>query len=244
MKRYFYPRWRNRMRGAFRGTLLGAHRGVAEARALCLLRSRGVAAVRPVAYGCRRRFGFVTACFLITEEVPNAQNLTTFASHLGRGSSLPGLKRRELVTSLAEQVRDMHAAGLVHGQLFWRNIVVRLGALQTPEFFFLDAAPRRSLARCSFSEAVRRDLACVAVSAAPFTNSAERVRFLRAYQQADRHRQRARALANQVDKYVPGLVRHETQRIRMNELFEVWSASLQREESLSSAPQGAAHVEA
>ena len=49
LKRYYYPRWRNRVRGTFRGTFFGLHRGESEFRALCRMRGLGIPAVRPVA---------------------------------------------------------------------------------------------------------------------------------------------------------------------------------------------------
>ena len=79
IKRYYYPTWRKRLRGAFRGTFFGVHRGRAEYGLLQEMRRLGLPAVRPVAYGSRRIGHFLKACFLVTEEIPGARNLTSFA---------------------------------------------------------------------------------------------------------------------------------------------------------------------
>lgn len=237
LKRYYYPRWSNRLRSALRGTLLGPDRGLAETRSLNGMLSRGVPAVRPVAYGERRVGGFVSACFLVTEEVPGAVNLTTFASDQSERPLTPP-ERRQLIAVLAKQVRDMHLSGFVHGQLFWRNILVRYGPLGAPEFFFLDAAPRRSLARRSFAEGVARDLACLGVSAAPFCSPRERMRFLRCYEaEADAETRRERL--GQLNPICERWSRHELQRIRMNTLFENWNAALDRSQLAAQEARGA-----
>ena len=123
VKRYYYATWRRRLRGTFRGTFFGLHRGRAEFRLLNEMRSLGLPAVRPVAYGSRRAGHFVAACFLITEEVPGARNLTTFARDVITGREpLDGDLRTLLLRRLAQQVAELHAAGFAHGQLFWRNV--------------------------------------------------------------------------------------------------------------------------
>src|SRR5262249_21879278 len=89
LKRDHYPRFASRLRLALRGTLLTASRARAEYRVLAAMRRLGIQAVRPIAWGESRLYGFVRSCFLITEAVPEAISLASFIQTFGRG--LPGL---------------------------------------------------------------------------------------------------------------------------------------------------------
>lgn len=228
VKRYYYPTWRHRLRGLFRGTFFGLHRGKAEARALSQMRSAGVPAVRPIAHGTRRVGRFLSACFLITEETPEAPNLTTFAQHLATGKvRLTTAARRLAAQQLAGQVRAMHAAGVAHGRLFWRNILIRRGAADGFDFFFLDAILPRQFERLGRGRQWWLwELAKLATSAEPFTTRTERLRFLRNYLGRPRLDVDARLVAREIARLVPEWRPHETQRIRMNARFERWRERL------------------
>lgn len=228
VKRYFYPRWANRLRGAVRGTFFGTHRGEAEWRLLNSMRNLGIPAVRPVAHGARRAAHFVTACFLITEEVPGARNLTAFAQDVAAGrTKLTHEQRVRMISALARQIAEVHAACFEHGQLFWRNFLVRLGPTGDPEFFFLDVRPRRG--RRWLGRRARwwlDELAHVTASAMSFTTRAERLRFLREYFGAKRLTPEIRWYARLIDRLASRWEQHERQRIKMNNLFEEWNRQL------------------
>lgn len=240
VKRYYYTTWRKRLRGAFRGTFLGAHRGQAEFHLLREMLALGLPAARPVAYGARRVGHFVTACFLITEEVPGARNLTTFARDVITGrASLDDEQRALLVRRLARQVAELHAAGFAHGQLFWRNVLVRIGPTGEPEFFFLDVRPRRGGRRLG-----RRgnwwlhELSHLAASAQPFTSRRERVRFLTEYYGARRLSPDVRQQIREIDRLARRWESHERQRIKMNDLFEQWNRQLAVEDQRDAPGRG------
>jgi len=239
IKRHFFPTWTKRLRGTFRGTFFGMNRGQAEYRALDAMRSLGVPAVRPVAFGSRRSAHFLSACFLITEEVPGAENLTTFALEVAAGRRrLTPAQRRELPRVLAEQLAAMHTVGCSHGNLFWRNLLVRQGPDGRPEFFFLDAQPLRPWERLGpGGNWWLRELAQVAVSAMPFTTRVERLRFFRHYLRDTRPLAELKTLLRQVEslaatwrRHEESLAatwrRHEDRRIHMNSLFEAWNRRL------------------
>jgi hypothetical protein len=242
LKRYLYPRWRKRLRGALRGTLLGKHRGLAEFRALQTMRRLGVPAIRPVAYGSRHVGPFLTACFLITEEAPDSVNRTTVARQATPGPSpLSYHRRAALCRALAGQVARMHAAGFVHGKLFWRNILVREPPGGEPELFFLDARPPRRVERIGATRQLRReDLSHLAASALPFTTRTDRLRFMRAHAGG---KVRARELHKELDAILRRAARfdrHEAQRIKMNDLFDLWNVRLARSETPATADAAAA----
>ncbi len=237
VKRYEYPRWYNRVRGMFRGTFLGQHRGQAEFRALHAMCSLGIPAVRPVAYGSRRIGRFLQSCFLITEEVPDARNLTSFARNVADGQvDLSKSQRAAFSRVLSDQVARMHAAGFVHGKLFWRNILVRIHIDGEPEFFFLDARPPTRMKRLGSAAACRRqELAHLAASAIPFTDRADRIRFARGYYGTKRF---ARELHNElieVERQATRFRRHEAQRIKMNDRFDLWNRALNQQKDREAA---------
>ncbi len=240
VKRYYYSNWRRRLRGAFRGTFFGRHRGRAEFGLLNEMRSLGLPAVRPVAYGSRRVGHFVTACFLITEEVPGGRNLTTFARDVMTGrETLSHDQRALLARRLAQQVGELHTAGFAHGQLFWRNVLVRFGPAGEPEFFFLDVRPRRGgrhLGRSSHWWLY--ELGHIAVSARPFTSRGERMRFLVEYFGARRLSPNVKQQIREIDRLARRWEKHEHQRIKMNDLFEEWNRQLEAEDGRAPSDGG------
>ena len=239
LKRYFFPTWTKRLRSALRGTFFGMHRGQAEYRTLNTMRALGIPAVRPVAYGCRRIAHFLSACFLITEEVPDAPNLTAFALDVVAGrTSLPAGARRELLNALAEQLAAMHATGCSHGNLFWRNLLVRHGPDGRPEFFMLDAQPLRGWKRWGANGSWwLRELAQVAVSALPFTSRAERLRFVHRYRGDGPLTAALKDQLRHIERQAQAWRRHELRRIRMTHLFDEWNRRLEEECGRSGKPE-------
>ncbi len=231
VKRHYFPRWRNRWRGAMRGTFFGRHRGRAEYLALNAMRRVGVPAVRGVAFGGQRLAHFLTACFLITEEVPDAVNLTTFAQDVVAGRRrLSRASRCAMVCTLARQLAYMHANGVSHGNLFWRNILVRHGPDGRPEYFFLDAQPLRPWERMrSRGSWWVRELAQVTVSALPFTTRADRLRFFHCYTEQSKLTAPIKEGLRQIEHQAGQWRRHEERRVRMNGLFEGWNRQLAEE---------------
>jgi hypothetical protein len=147
---------------------------------LSFLRARGLPAVVPVAWGCRRRFGIVAACFLVTRDEPGFENLRML---------LPvAAEPRRWVVPLARLVRRMHDAGFFAHDLHLRNVMAarddamrpgsaepRLVLLDFPSGRILHADdPRRR-------QAVVHDLATLDRDAISRFSRPDRLRFLRCY---------------------------------------------------------------
>ncbi|HVP11999.1 MAG TPA: lipopolysaccharide kinase InaA family protein [Phycisphaerae bacterium] len=184
LKRYHYPRWNHRLRGTFRGTFFSASRARSEFHALRLMRQLGIQAVRPIAFGERRVAHFVRSCFLITEAVPDAVPLSSFIKTFGdrRDSVQACQSRREILTSLARQVRHMHDAGFVHRDLFWRNVLIRLLPDSRFEFYFLDASVGKRIRMSQRrQDSIVSDLAAMGALAPDFCSKADQMRFLLTY---------------------------------------------------------------
>ncbi len=237
VKRHYFPNWTKRLRGTFRGTFFGAHRGEAEYQALCTLRGVGVPAVRAVAYGSERSAHFLTTCFLITEEVPGAENLTTLAQSAMDGDQpLDRRQRRETISTLARELATMHGLGVSHGNLFWRNLLFRSGPDGTPELFLLDVHPLTRWQRLRAGQRWwLRELAQTAVSALPFTSRTERMRFFKSYLQVRRVPKELRNDVREIERIAAGWQSHENRRIHMNRLFRNWAQQLGAERANKSA---------
>ncbi len=184
IKRYHYPRLRHRVQGMFRGTFFKASRARSEYRALALMRRLGIQAVRPVAFGERRRGHFLRSCFLITEAVPEAMALSSFIrtfSHRRESAQAIGA-RRDILTSLARQIRHMHQVGFMHRDLFWRNVLIRILPENRFEFYFLDASVGRRIRMTQRrQESIVADIAAMAALAPDFCSKTDQLRFLLEY---------------------------------------------------------------
>jgi len=242
VKRYRYPTWKTRLRGALRGTVFGAHHARAEFNLLRQMRRSGLPAVRPVACGSQRVGPFVAACFLITEATPKAQNLTSLADAVRDGRvRLRPAQRIRMVRRLAHEIASLHEAQFSHGQLFWRNILYREGPDGSPEYFFLDPRPRRGKRRFGrMASWWLAELAHLAASAAPFTTRTERVRFLVEYFGARRFNADIRRQIAEIERLAARWTGHEGQRITMSALFDDWNAELVREGGAAADAQASA----
>ncbi len=183
VKRYLYPRWSQRIKQTFRGAMLGPSRAKFEFEFLSEMRRRGLPAVRPIAFGEDRVVGFTRTTFLITEGQTDAMSLDAFALR-DDGVALQDRKlRSQYAVQLGRAVRRMHRAGVRHGGLFWRNILVRpTDHDETRRVAFLDPDRRGRL----FSGPVPKadavaDLAEFTASAIAFGIRGGLSRFLRAY---------------------------------------------------------------
>ncbi len=138
LKRYLYDRLEQRVKQAFRGTLIGKSRARREYEFLTEMRRRNVPTIRPIAYGDNYGRAFLHASFLITEGADGFQSLDLFALDAIRRKTMSRSQRRELTRGFAVTIRKMHDAGIRHGGLFWRNVLVRVDTNGGYEFLLID----------------------------------------------------------------------------------------------------------
>lgn len=222
IKRYHYPRLVQRIRGMFRGTFFKASRARNEYRALRRMRQLGIQAVRPVAFGERRLFRFIRSCFLITEAVPDAIPLSSFIQTFGehRGSAQAVCIRREILASLARQVRHMHQSGFVHCDLFWRNVLIRSLPGDRFEFYFLDASVGKRIRIAQRrQDKIVGDIAAMGAVAPHFCSKADQLRFLLEYLQANKLEKEHRRWLRRVQLQSDRLRETELKRLRRGAVF-------------------------
>lgn len=203
VKRYRYRSWKALLRGCFRGTLFGKSRARIEFEVLGEMRRRGVRVVRPIAYAEKRRWRILRRCVLITEGESDSQTLSPYYSRRLPAWDLS--TRRRFIRAAGRSVAQMHEAGVVHGGLFWRNVLVTETADDGWAFTFLDPSRRFRL----YSHAVPlpakvADLSDFVASAAAFQSSTDLARFLRSYEgpkgRREDRRSAARAIVRQAKK--------------------------------------------
>ncbi len=224
IKRYHYPRWRQRLRGAFRGTFFKASRARTEYRTLRLMRQLGIQAVRPIACGERRIGHFLRSCFLVTEAVPDAMPLSSFIRTFSRHRDGPVGRRvrRQVLGRLAMQIRHMHASGFVHCDLFWRNVLIRSLPEGRFEFYFLDASVGKRIRMQQWrQDSIVRDIAALGVLAPEFCSKADQLRFLRGYLDKPRLDADDRRWLRQVQQQSAFLRAAEIRRLERASVFEM-----------------------
>ena len=104
----------------------------------------GIPACKPIAQGeFRDRWGILRNCLLITEEVTGTQQLDVFINELEASDESAEVKadlRRQIITSLATNLRLIHQQRFYHKDFKWRNVLVRRAGErgETVEVFWID----------------------------------------------------------------------------------------------------------
>ncbi len=139
-----------------------------------LLRA-GLRAAEPVAFGEECGLLWEKFSFLITAAAEGDQTVGEFLQ-----SCRDRAQRRRVFDALAQEIRNLHDAGLASPDLFTRHLFLETGGGE-PRFCFIDMA--RLDRRKNISAGRRaRDLAALNVTAPlRFVTARERVRFLKIY---------------------------------------------------------------
>jgi hypothetical protein len=126
LKRYAYEGW-SRSKGLLgRGTLWGSAPCLNEFRRLAELREHHVPAVRPVAAASRTSGGRLVAHALLTEHVPGTRDLEQRLLDPADPVRTDRRVRRRVAELIGRTIHRMHAFGLVHRDLYARNVLVRV----------------------------------------------------------------------------------------------------------------------
>ena len=120
-KRRWWPRSSDRLKGAFRTTLVAPSPARREYDALLRLRAlpSGPFAPEPLGVVEQRTRGVLEACTLLVEAIADVRDLAEFLA-AERSEEL----RTAVLADLALRTREMHAAGLVDREHHPRNVLV------------------------------------------------------------------------------------------------------------------------
>ena len=141
VKTYIYPRWRDKVRGAFRNTYLAASRARREHDALQWLQSGGFAGPKPVALLEQRFLGWLRCAVLITEAWPGE----SLDSVLG---GLAPAEANRALAHLEDMVEQLHRAGFRSRNLDLRNVLAQrtdegwqLALIDSPRYRLVTPGP-------------------------------------------------------------------------------------------------------
>ena len=209
LKRYWYPRLSDRLKGFFRNTFFGMCRAAREFRSLTRLGSVGCSLVRPIAIGEARTLRLLERSFILTEYLPGTKTLEDVL--LSRSfRTWPFARRRKLAADLGCWVRAIHDRRFHDRDFFARNILVhrsppRTGRSRTETSRFLfskidSSAATGGKAQPGAGRPFLRDLIDLDRDVGMGASRTDRLRFLLAYMATFRMNAEVRVLAAHIGK--------------------------------------------
>jgi len=177
-----------------------------ELRTAALVAARGLPAPLPLAAGERRRFGRLTACYLL---VPVLEDVTDLRRLWFEASPSPA-QRRTLATTLGAFSRRVHDGGLFQDDFAPNNILVTAG--RSPSFLLIDFERARLPGRVS--RPMQRWMLAKLSRHMDDATAPERMRFIKAYVEGDRRE--ARRWWRELTAFAPRLALRDHRRMRRN----------------------------
>lgn len=203
-KLYGYRRLRRALSRVFKAT-----RSKGEFSNLKFFHELGIPACEPIVQGEYRNFlGIARNCMIVTKEVAGTQQLDQFIRGLEASDETAPAKadlRRQIIESLAANLRKIHARNFYHDDLKWRNVLVRRAGDrgERVEVFWIDcpngyfAKPGRPRAR----HGQIKDVATLDHLAWRNCPLGERLHFLSCYLGLDTDDPKLKAFAEEVVDY-------------------------------------------
>ena len=174
-KHWWWPRRRDRLKGALRTTWAAKSPARREFEALERLRSLPGGPLAPQALGFleHRSRGVLRACMLLTTEIAGAADLAQWLV-----TTRSATERSRVLVHLGQRVREMHDAGLADFEMHPRNVLV---VPSSGVVMKVDCAKQRLRAGPVAARDRARDLGALDVGLTRLATAAERAQFLRAY---------------------------------------------------------------
>jgi len=223
LKRYTRVPWRTRLR---RTLSLNEPQSLArrEMGGLVRLADLGIASMRPVLFGGEmRRGGREERSVLMTEEIAGATQADEWCQARFAGPLSPErtAEKRRLIRQMADLARRLHAADLSHRDCYLCHIMVRPLEGREPVLHLIDLQRLTHHRRGIGRRWIVKDLAALLFSSAPgpatgirspvFTQT-DRLRFARAYFQADRLTDEHKRLLRAVVRKAGRIARHDARK--------------------------------
>ncbi len=183
-KLYGYGNFRRALSRFFKSA-----RSKAEKRNLQFFNKLGIPACEPIAQGeVRTAWGLLTNCILVTREVTGSEQLDVFMDKLDASNESQSVKddlRRQIIESIAKNLKKIHDRHFYHTDLKWRNVLVRRVGEQNEkvEVYWIDC-PNGYFDRTRFlrrKHGVIKDIATLDHVAYKRCSSQERLHFLSVY---------------------------------------------------------------
>ncbi|HHT9126526.1 MAG TPA: lipopolysaccharide kinase InaA family protein [Candidatus Brocadiia bacterium] len=146
VKRYHDKGWLERIKYLFRPS-----RAKAEWDMMNALLDKGISTCIPLAYGERRRLGFLVEGSLIVKEIPNCLSFQAYIKQYCSGtlSKEKVLLKRILLKKLADFIKHIHENNIDHGDFHGDNILLTEIDSDNPGFHLIDLHKARICRRLS-----------------------------------------------------------------------------------------------
>jgi len=171
-KNYYVKRYTLAGKGIRR--FLGRSRLRGEWENLLRFDAWGLPSAKLTAYGVEKHGPFFKRGALITEELPQTQDLAELAN-----KNDPRLQNTDWVELVSEQLvkatRVMHDQGFAHGDLKWRNILVTKN--EAPEIYLIDCPSGNFWMPPFLQYRKNKDIACLDKVAKKTLSRTQRLRF-------------------------------------------------------------------
>ncbi|MDY0176282.1 MAG: lipopolysaccharide kinase InaA family protein [Lentisphaeria bacterium] len=159
---------------------LGRSRLESEYLNLRRFASWGMPCPRVLAFALQKRFGIFRRAALVTEPIEQALDLVQWAEL--RPQQFDDAQWLHKVSSqLASACRSMHKRNFAHGDLKWRNILVKEG--DEAQVYFIDCPDGRFWVWPFMPYRIVKDLACLDKIGKKMLSKTERLRFFLQYRQ-------------------------------------------------------------
>jgi tRNA A-37 threonylcarbamoyl transferase component Bud32 len=137
----------------FGSLFMGEKRMLREFRAALHAVDNGVPTARPVAVRVEPVLGPLVRAHFVSELIPGARNLLDVCADL-RAEAGTEARRAGAARAVAECIADLHDAGILHGDLNLKNVLLR-GLPDRPEVFIIDFDRARVLPELTLDDRMR-----------------------------------------------------------------------------------------
>jgi tRNA A-37 threonylcarbamoyl transferase component Bud32 len=169
IKRYKFRGWVEKIK-----YLILPSKALSEWRKLIEFENKGLVCPQPLAISENRSLGFLQSAHLIIEAITEALPLNEYMEQIAPDQK----KKRQLITSLAVLIRQLHDRGIYYRDLHAGNIMIRETDNKGTELFFIDLHRAINFPRL-LSWMKVKDLAQFSNSFQ--TSKTEKLRFLKNY---------------------------------------------------------------
>ena len=136
----------------------------------------GIPVAEPLTVGEKRNLRLLKKCFLITEELSQARNLSLYVNSLHPPLNKKKIREKwEFISRLAESIRDIHNKGFTHGDLNTSHIMVKGN-----RFYYLDFENARLKRKASDFRWIK-DLSRLNESMPSYITRTDKLRFYKEY---------------------------------------------------------------
>lgn len=171
-ERHFYIKCYN-LAGKHLQNWLGVPRIQREWENLLYFQALGLPTPLLVAFGKKRHWGRFDRGVLVTQEVQASRDLANLAASEA-WPSLPYRWRVDVANQVMDGVARLHEQGFCHGDLYWRNLLVR--GMRQPTVYFFDCPAGRFWWGAFLNYRRIKDLASLDKTACIYLSASERMR--------------------------------------------------------------------